>query len=474
MKKELNRISNITNEFDKWYTDVVKQSGLMDYGLVKGTMIIKPYGWAIWENIKNILDQKFALEEVQNLALPFFIPKHLIEKEKEHIEGFSPEILKVTHCGQTKLDEEFYIRPTSEVLFMELFRKEINSYKDLPLLYNQWCSVVRWEKKTRPFLRTSEFFWQEGHTVHANGKEAKDLTLKILNHYKDFCHQYLAMPVFVGKKTEAEKFAGALETFTIEAMMKNGKALQAATSHFFGDKFAKSFNIKFQNKENKMEFGYTTSWGISTRIIGGIIMAHGDQKGLVLPPNIAPIQIILLPLLKKQENEKIIAYTKKIYQLLKTFKTKIDWSDKSLGFKAADAEIKGIPIRLEIGSRDMENQKVVVAIRHNDEKYELDVNESLPLKLEKQLEEIQVAMFKKASLIKEEKTKEVKNYEELKDQVKKGYALGAWCFEGDCEKKIKEDLKATTRCIFSQEKMDEKCVACKKPAQGKIYFALAY
>ena len=475
MKKQLNRIANIEQDFDQWYTDVVKQSGLMDYGLVKGTMIIKPYGWAIWENIKTILDQKFAQEGVENLALPFFIPQQLIAKEKDHIEGFSPEILKVTHCGDNKLDEPFYIRPTSEVLFMELFRKEVTSYKGLPLLYNQWCSVVRWEKRTRPFLRSSEFFWQEGHTVHATSKEAKNLTTKILHHYQTFCNQYLAMPVFSGKKTENEKFAGALQTFTVEAMMKNGKALQAATSHFFGNKFAQSFDIKFQNKDNKMEFAYTTSWGISTRIIGGIIMTHGDEKGLVLPPKIAPIQIMLLPLLLgKESDQNVIAYTKKIATSLKDLKCKVDWSDKSLGFKSANAEIKGVPIRIEIGPRDVKNQKVVVAIRHNDEKYELEFNQNLLGHLQEKLKQIQEAMLNKANDIKTQKTKVVTSFQELKAQVKKGYALGSWCFNEKCEAKIKDQTNATTRCIFDEIKSDEKCVGCNNKALGKVYFALAY
>ena len=358
---------------------------------------------------------------------------------------------------------------------MELFRKEVNSYKDLPLLYNQWCSVVRWEKKTRPFLRSSEFFWQEGHTVHATSEEAQSLTAKILHHYKSFCHQYLAMPVFSGKKSEREKFAGALQTFTVEAMMKNGKALQAATSHFFGNKFAQSFDIKFQNKNNQMEFAYTTSWGISTRIIGGIIMTHGDEKGLVLPPKIAPIQIMLLPLLLgKESDQDVIAYTKKIEAQLKDLKVKVDWSDKSLGFKSANAEIKGIPIRIEIGPRDVKNQKIVVAIRHNDEKYELDYNQDLVNHLHKKLSEIQEAMLDKAKEIKNQKTKEVKTFQELKVQVKKGYALGPWCFNEECEKKIKDQINATTRCIFDEIKSEKKCVGCDNQALGQVYFALAY
>ena len=474
MNQKLERISDINTQFDKWYTDVVKQAGLMDYGDVKGTMIIKPYAWKMWEILQEEMNKRFALEDVENISMPLFIPKVLIDKEKEHIDGFAPEILTVTKYGDNELEEPFYIRPTSEVLFMQQFKKEVKSFRTLPIIWNQWCSVVRWEKKTRPFLRSTEFHWQEGHTVHSNAKEAKDLTLKMLHHYQNFAQETLAIPMFVGKKSESEKFAGALETYTIEAMMKNGKALQSATSHYFGDNFTKTYDIKFQNKNNQVEHAYTTSWGISTRILGAIIMAHGDEKGLVLPPNIAPYQVTLLPLVNKKDSS-ALKTAQKLKEKLKNIRVNIDKSDKSLGFKSAAAEIKGIPIRIELGPRDLAKNEVTIVKRNTNEKIQFNLDEDLNQKIYDLLILIQKEMYDKALEIKTNKTVIVNSYEELKKQVKKGYALANWCGQSKCELSIKEEIGATTRCRpLEDNKAKGNCVKCDNEAVTKIYFALAY
>ncbi len=474
MNHKLERISDINTQFDKWYIDVVKQAGLMDYGDVKGTMIIKPYGWKIWELITEAMNKRFVKHGIENIAMPLFIPKTLIDKEKAHIKGFAPEILTVTKYGNNDLEEPFYIRPTSEALFMNQFKKDVKSFRTLPIKWNQWCSVVRWEKKTKPFLRSTEFHWQEGHTVHASDKEAKAFSKKMIMAYNDLAKKELAIPMFIGKKTESEKFAGALETYTIEAMMKNGKALQAATSHYFGDNFAKAYDIKFQNKNNQVEHPYTTSWGISTRIIGAIIMAHGDKIGLVLPPNVAPYQVTFLPLINKDDQSSLEVAIKLEKQLGK-IRTFIDSSDKSLGFKSANAEIKGIPIRIEIGPRDLANNEITIVKRTTGHKEQFNLNGNLKNKIKSLLKDIQEEMYKKALEIKEAKTKKVLSYVELQKQVKQGYALTNWCNSQECELMIKAEIGATTRCKpFKNTKVTGNCPICNKPAKTLIYFSLAY
>ena len=474
MNQKLERISDINTQFDKWYIDVVKQAGLMDYGDVKGTMIIRPYGWKIWELITEAMNKRFAKHGIENIAMPLFIPKTLIDKEKAHVKGFAPEILTVTKYGNNNLEEPFYIRPTSEALFMNQFKKDVKSFRTLPIKWNQWCSVVRWEKKTKPFLRSTEFHWQEGHTVHASDKEANAFSKKMIMVYNDLAKKELAIPMFIGKKTEFEKFSGALETYTIEAMMKNGKALQAATSHYFGDNFTKAYDIKFQNQNNQVAHPYTTSWGISTRIIGAIIMAHGDKKGLVLPPNIAPYQVTFLPLINK-DDQLSLEVAIKLEKKLGKIRTFIDSSDKSLGFKSANAEIRGIPIRIEIGPRDLANNEITIVKRTTGHKEQFNLNGNLKSKIKLLLQDIQEEMYKKALEIKESKTKKVFSYAELKKQVKEGYALVDWCNSKECELGVKAEIGATTRCKpFKNTKVTGHCTICNKPAKTLIYFSLAY
>ena len=355
-KKMVEDITSMEVDFAKWYTDIVKKAELCDYSSVKGCMIVRPYGYAIWENIQHILDAEFKKTGHQNVAMPLFIPESLLQKEKDHVEGFAPEVAWVTHGGSEELEERLCVRPTSETLFCDHYKNIIKSYRDLPKLYNQWCSVVRWEKTTRPFLRTREFLWQEGHTMHETAQDAIEETERILNIYADFCEKDLAMPVVRGKKTDSEKFAGAESTYTIEAMMHDGKSLQAGTSHYFGDNFARAFEIEFQNRENKPQNPHQTSWGVSTRLIGGIIMTHGDDNGLVLPPAIAPIQVIVIPV--AQHKEGVIEKAQEVKERLsKQFRTDIDISDNSPGWKFAQYEMKGVPLRLEIGPKDIEQNQ---------------------------------------------------------------------------------------------------------------------
>ena len=470
---------NITSrdvDFAKWYNDIIREADLVDYSSVKGSMIIRPYGYAIWESMVSVLDKKFKELGHMNVQMPMFIPESLLNIEKDHVEGFAPEVAWVTHGGESVLDERMCVRPTSEVLFCDHYKKIIKSYRDLPLLYNQWCTIVRWEKETRPFLRSREILWQEGHTMHATEEEAREETLRMFKVYEDFQKNYLAIPVIVGRKSDKEKFAGAEETYTIEAMMYNGVALQNGTSHYFGQKFTKAFDIKFLNKENKWEHPYQTSWGVTTRMIGGLIMVHSDDYGLVLPPNIAPIKVSIVPI---KETESVIETVKYFEDGLKcndiTYTT--DHSDKSPGFKFAESEVKGYPIRLEIGPRDLENNQVTIVRRDTREKITLEKSDAIN-RIKELLVEIQHNLYNKALERRNSMLyNNVRTYEELSDIAanKPGFALINWCCDVACEDKIKDELGLKSRCIpFGHEDSDGNCVVCGKEGKTKIYFGKQY
>ena len=475
-KKLVEDITPMSEDFAQWYTDVVTKAELMRYSSVKGCMMILPNGYAIWENIQKNLDALFKETGVENVYMPLFIPEGLLEKEKDHVEGFAPECAWVTHGGAEKLEERLVVRPTSETLFCELYSNIVHSYRDLPKLYNQWCSVVRWEKTTRPFLRSSEFLWQEGHTAHATAEEAQERTIQMLNVYAKLCEEYLAIPLVKGQKTEKEKFAGANETYTIEALMHDGKALQSGTSHNFGDGFARAFDIQYTDKDNKLQYVHQTSWGLSTRTIGAIIMVHGDDSGLVLPPKIAPVQAMIIPIAQHKEG-----VLDKAYELLDTLKkagirADIDASDKSPGWKFAAQEIKGISLRVEIGPKDIEAGQAVVVRRDTREKIPVRLDE-LAQKVKEIMETMQQDMFNKAKRHLEEHTFTATDYEEFKKTIdeKPGFVKAMWCGDEACELKIKEDTTATSRCIpFEQEKISDTCVCCGKPAEKMVYWGKAY
>ena len=463
--------------FADWYTSIVKKADLVDYSSMKGSMIIRPYGYAIWENMVKVLDEEFKRLGHENVQMPMFIPESLLNIEKEHVEGFAPEVAWVTHGGEEELKERVCVRPTSETLFCEHFKKIVKSYRDLPLLYNQWCTIVRWEKTTRPFLRSREILWQEGHTLHATEEEARKEALKMFKVYEDFQRNFLALPVITGKKTDKEKFAGAEETYTIEAMMYDGVALQNGTSHYFGQHFAKAFGIEFLNKDNKLETPYQTSWGVTTRMIGSIIMTHGDDRGLVLPPKIAPIKVMVIPIGKC--NEENVAYNKafEIKELLNKngIITKLDDTDKSAGFKFAEAEVKGYPIRIEVGTRDLEENEVTLVRRDTLEKIKIKL-EDIAVYIPKLLEKIQDSMYKKAETRRNKMLHEAKTFDELKEKTKlPGFTLINWCGSVDCENKIKDELGLKSRCIpFGNEKTDEVCSVCGKEGKFKVYFGKQY
>ncbi len=468
---EVKEITNRDVDFAKWYTDVCKKADLVDYSLVKGSMIIRPLGYAIWEQMQSVLDQKFKETGHENVQMPMFIPESLLNIEKEHVEGFAPEVAWVTYGGKEKLEERMCVRPTSETLFCEHFKKIIHSYRDLPLLYNQWCTIVRWEKTTRPFLRSREILWQEGHTMHATKEEAKAETLRMFNIYKDFQEEYLAMPVITGKKTEKEKFAGAEETYTIEAMMYDGYALQNGTSHYFGQHFAKTFGIEFVNKDNKLETPYQTSWGVTTRMIGGLIMTHGDNNGLVLPPKIAPWKVIIIPI--GDVTEKLTDIEKQLKENNITYK--IDNSNKTPGFKFAEAEVKGYPIRLELGARDLENNEVTLVRRDTLEKIKVSFEDTLKT-IQELLVTIQQDMYDRAKARRDSMIYDVNDYETLKDYAinKPGFMKVNWCGSEECENKIKEDTTLKTRCLIENEKVDGNCIVCGKKATTKVYLGKQY
>lgn len=474
-KKKVEAITSMEVDFAQWYTDVVKKAELIDYTSVKGCMVIKPAGYAIWELIQSQLDQRFKETGVENVYLPMFIPESLLQKEKDHVEGFAPEVAWVTHGGLNPLQERLCVRPTSETLFCDFYKNDIQSYRDLPKVYNQWCSVVRWEKETRPFLRSREFLWQEGHTAHATAEEAEARTIQMLNVYAEFCEEVLAMPVIKGRKTDKEKFAGAEATYTIEALMHDGKALQSGTSHNFGDGFARAFGIQFTDKDNTLKYVHQTSWGMTTRLIGAIIMVHGDNNGLVLPPKVAPVQVMIIPIMQKKEGvmEKAEELSKR---LAKVARVKVDGSDKSPGWKFAEQEMRGIPLRVEIGPKDIEAGKCVICRRDNGEKLEVALEE-LEDTVEKLLVQIQKDMFERAKAHREANTSVAMNLEELGQllDTKPGFVKAMWCGEQACEDSIKEKFAATSRCMpFEQEQLSDTCVCCGKPAGKMVYWGRAY
>ncbi len=473
-KKLVEAITSMNTDFAQWYTDVVKKAELIDYTSVKGCMVIKPAGYALWENIQKQLDSMFKESGVENVYLPMFIPESLLQKEKDHVEGFAPEVAWVTHGGLNPLQERLCVRPTSETLFCDFYKNEIQSYRDLPKVYNQWCSVVRWEKETRPFLRSREFLWQEGHTAHATAEEAEERTIRMLDIYAKFCEEYLAIPVIKGRKTEKEKFAGAEATYTIEALMHDGKALQSGTSHNFGDGFAKAFEIQYTDKDNTLKYVHQTSWGMSTRLIGGIIMVHGDDSGLVLPPRIAPTQIMIIPI--QQHKEGVLEKAEELAKILSSFRVKVDSTDKSPGWKFSEQEMRGIPIRVEIGPKDIEAGKCIICRRDTREKIEVSLTQ-LADKAAEILETMQKEMLERARAHREAHTYTASDYEEFVKtfEEKTGFVKAMWCGEQACEDAIKEKLAVTSRCMpFEQEKISDTCVCCGKPAKKMVYWGKAY
>ena len=474
-EKLVKEITDMQEDFAKWYTDIVKKAQLMDYSSVRGCMILEPYGFAIWENIQKILDKKFKDLGHENVAMPLLIPESLLQKEKDHIEGFAPEVAWVTYAGSEKLQERLCIRPTSETLFCEYFSKKVHSWRDLPKLYNQWCSVVRWEKTSRPFLRSVEFYWQEGHTIHESKQEAENETMTMLDTYANFCENELCMPVIKGRKTDKEKFAGAESTYTIEAMMHDGKILQSGTSHYFGDGFCKAFDITYQDRYNKPSYPYETSWGMSTRIIGGIIMTHGDNNGLVLPPDVAPIQIIIVPISMNKPG--VLEKAREIYNILKEkYRVKLDESDQTPGWKFSEYEMKGVPIRLEIGPKDIEKGQCVLVRRDNREKSFVrlsnldDEVKQLFIKFKKSLYE--KALNQRNSLMREAKTKD--DFSKICSQ-KHGFIKAMWCGNKKCEETLKEELSVSSRCIsLSDDKISDTCAICGDSAKYLVYWGKAY
>lgn len=474
-KKLVEAITSMEEDFTQWYTDVVKKAELMDYSSVKGCMIFKPNGYAIWENIQKALDARFKEVGVENVYMPMFIPESLLQKEKDHVEGFAPEVAWVTQGGLETLPERLCVRPTSETLFCDLYKNIVQSYRDLPKVYNQWCSVVRWEKTTRPFLRSSEFLWQEGHTAHATAEEAEERTIQMLNVYADFCEQVLAIPMVKGRKTDKEKFAGAEATYTIEALMHDGKALQSGTSHNFGDGFARAFGIQYTDKENKLQYVHQTSWGMSTRLIGALIMVHGDDSGLVLPPKVAPVQVMVIPI--QQQKEGVLPAAMELKSRLEeSFRTKLDDTEKSPGWKFAEQEMRGIPLRVELGPKDIEAGQCVIVRRDTREKTVVSLEEAAA-KVEELLTQMQADMLERARDFLNTHISDAKDYEEFKDAVvnKPGFIRAMWCGELECELKIKEDTTATSRCMpFEQEQISDVCVCCGRPAKKLVYWGKAY
>ena len=461
-------------DFAQWYTDIVRNAKLASYSNVKGFTVFEPNGYAIWENIQAVADKRFKELGHQNIMMPMLIPESLLNKEADHIEGFAPEVAWVTHGGNKKLEERLCVRPTSEVLFCDYYKDAIKSYRDLPKLYNQWCSVVRWEKETRPYLRTREFLWQEGHTMHATAEEAMKETDQMLEVYREIYEDYLAIPVVAGKKTESEKFAGADYTLTVEAMMYNGVALQSATSHYFGNGFAKAFDVKFVNKNNEEEYCYQTSWGLTTRSIGGLIMCHGDDNGLVLPPRIAPRKVAIITY-----SDDLLEKAYEIRDMLNKggIVSYVDDSEKSAGFKFAEAEVQGIPFRIEIGKRELENNKIVVARRDNFKKEEVSLDIDLVTYFKEQIDVMHNDMFNRAKKRMEEKTYVCHNMDEIKEVMENhpGFIKAMWCGDEACEEKIKEIRGTKSRCIpFEQEKVDTKCVCCGKEAKDMVIWGIQY
>lgn len=475
-KKMVDDITSMDEDFAKWYTDICRKAELIEYTSVKGCMVIRPYGYAIWENIQKILDGMFKETGHENVCMPMFIPESLLQKEKDHVEGFAPECAWVTMGGNEELEERLCVRPTSEALFCEHFKQIVHSYRDLPKLYNQWVSVVRWEKTTRPFLRSREFLWQEGHTLHETADEAIEETEKMLNVYTEFCQKYLAMPVVQGMKTESDKFAGAERTYCIEALMHDGKALQAGTSHYFGDGFAKAFGIQFADKNNQLKYPHQTSWGVTTRLIGAIIMTHGDDNGLVLPPAVAPIQVMVIPIAMHKEG--VLEKANEVCDKLKKIcRAKIDASENSPGWKFAEYEMKGVPIRVEIGPKDIEKNQCVIVTRHNREKTFVSLDE-LETVIPQKLQEVRDGLYEAALENRERRTYACKTLDEITEALEKngdGFIKAMWCGSEECESKVKELTGVGSRCIpLDQEQISDTCICCGKPAKHMLYWGKAY
>ena len=476
-KKLVSEITSMDVDFAKWYTDICKKADLIDYSSVKGCMIIRPYGYAIWENIQKILDTRFKELGHENVYMPMFIPESLLQKEKDHVEGFAPEVAWVTQGGNEELPERLCVRPTSETLFCEHYANIIRSWRDLPKLYNQWCSVVRWEKTTRPFLRSREFLWQEGHTMHATVEEARAETVQMLNVYADFHENDLAIPVIKGAKTPSDKFAGAEDTYCIEAMMHDGKALQAGTSHFFGDGFARAFGIQFADQNNQLQYPQQTSWGVTTRMIGGIIMTHGDDNGLVLPPAVAPIQVVIVPAAMHKEG--VLEANRALCDRVKAagYRVKLDDSENSPGWKFAEYEMKGVPVRIELGPRDIEAGQCVLVTRYNMEKTVVKLDEVEEV-LARKMTEIRDGMYQKALENRERRTYDCTTLDEIKEALAKngdGLVRAMWCGDEACEDRVKEVTGVGSRCIpFEQKHISDMCVCCGKPAKAMVYWGIAY
>ncbi len=474
-KKLVESITDMNEDFAKWYTDIVKKADLCDYSSIKGCMILRPYGYQIWDRLSKEIDRRLQETGHENVYMPMFISESLLQKEADHVDGFAPEVAWVTHSGETKLQERMCVRPTSETLFCEHYHNIVQSHRDLPIKYNQWCSVVRMEKNTRPFLRTTEFLWQEGHTVHATAEDALEETLFILDLYESVCKDLLAIPMVKGEKTQKEKFAGAKNSYTIEALMHDGKSLQSGTSHDFGDGFAKAFDITYTNKDNKLTHAFQTSWGVTTRLLGALIMVHSDNSGLVLPPNIAPIQAVVIPIMQNKEG--VLDKADEIKNALaKNIRVKVDDSDKSPGFKFSENEMKGIPVRIEIGPKDIEQNQCVVVRRDTREKVIVSLD-NLEEKVKEILESMQNDLYNKALAHREEHTFVATNYDELVKTAneKSGFIKTMWCGDVKCEEKVKEDLSITSRCMpFKQEKLSDTCPICGGEAKHTIYWGKAY
>ena len=478
-KKLVESITARSEDFAQWYTDVVKKAELTGYTSVKGCMVLKPAGYALWENIQSELDRRFKETGVENVYLPLLIPESLLQKEKDHVEGFAPEVAWVTEGGLNRLQEKMCIRPTSETLFCDLYSKDIQSYRDLPKVYNQWCSVLRWEKTTRPFLRSREFLWQEGHTAHATAEEAEERTRKMLEVYADFVEDFLAIPVVRGRKTDKEKFAGAEATYTIEALMHDGQALQCGTSHNFGDGFAKAFDITYTDKDNKLQYVHQTSWGMTTRMIGAVIMVHGDDDGLVLPPKVSPVQCVVIPI--RQKAEGVLDAASSLGASLKEagVRARVDDTDRSPGWKFSEQEMRGFPLRIEIGPKDLEEGKCVIVRRDTREKYTVSISEAAE-RAKELLEAIHADMFERAKKFLDEHKTYADDYEDFKTKVeeKPGFVIAPWCGGRECEDKVKEDTRATSRCIpigpEGEPRDGAVCVCCGKKAVSTVYWGRAY
>ena len=475
-EKRVQQITDMEADFAQWYTDICRKAELVEYSSVKGFMVLRPYGYAIWENIQRIMDAEFKKTGHVNVAMPVLIPESLLKKEGELVSGFAPEVAWVTHGGSEKLEERLAFRPTSETMFCDHWSNVLHSYRELPMLYNQWCSVIRWEKTTRPFLRSREFWWQEGHTIHETAEEAMHETEQQLNCYADFCENVLAMPVVKGKKTDKEKFAGAEATYTIECMMKDRKALQSATSHYFGDKFSRAYDVTFTGRDNTIQYPFQTSWGSTTRLIGAVIMTHGDNNGLVLPPQIAPIQVIVLPV--AQHKPGVLEAAKALADRLTAagLRVKVDDSDNSMGWKCAEYEMKGVPLRVEIGPRDMEAGQCVM-VRRNDGEKTIVKLEELEKAAEEQLQLVHDLLYQKALENLQQNTYEAHSLEEAKRLQAEhgGFIKTMWCGELECELKMKEEAGMSSRCMpLEQEHFDDVCPICGKSAKHSIYWGIAY